>query len=103
MRALPTLIWVDEKGEEVTRRGVPLLISDPDVNSYPWEDKLVYDVVDSVDGIVEEPILIAFLESASDEVQQKTVEVSITRWARLDEIVNGTQELKVVAAKSCVP
>ncbi|KFH09594.1 apicoplast-associated thioredoxin family protein Atrx1 [Toxoplasma gondii VAND] len=77
VRSLPTLVWLSKEGEVLTRRGVPHVLEDPEGRNFPWKDKDVNDVSDSVEGIADEPALILFMEHLDEkakEEQEKALE-----------------------------
>ncbi|KAL8455828.1 hypothetical protein Emag_000402 [Eimeria magna] len=71
VRSLPTLIWVDSKGEILTRRGVASVSNDPEGALFPWRDKAVKDVDEALESIAEEPVLLAFMDRATEETQEQ--------------------------------
>ncbi|KAL8449856.1 hypothetical protein Emed_002819 [Eimeria media] len=71
VRSLPTLIWVDSNGEILTRRGVASVSNDPEGALFPWKDKAVKDVDEALESIAEEPVLLAFMDQASEETQEQ--------------------------------
>ncbi|KAL8436673.1 hypothetical protein ACSSS7_001498 [Eimeria intestinalis] len=71
VRSLPTLIWVDSSGEVLTRRGVASVSNDPEGALFPWKDKAVKDVDEALESIAEEPVLLAFMDQATEKTQQQ--------------------------------
>ncbi|CBZ55148.1 hypothetical protein NCLIV_055730 [Neospora caninum Liverpool] len=77
VRSLPTLVWLSKEGEVLTKRGVPSVLEDPDGERFPWQDKDINDVSETVEGIADEPALILFMEQMDEgakEEQEKALE-----------------------------
>ncbi|PHJ15774.1 apicoplast-associated thioredoxin family protein atrx1 [Cystoisospora suis] len=90
IRSLPTLIWIretpgqEEEGEGVagdeesrekereeilTKRGVQAVMEDREALNFPWRDKEIHDVSETVEGLAEEPVFILFTEYADEKSQ----------------------------------
>ncbi|PFH34174.1 apicoplast-associated thioredoxin family protein Atrx1 [Besnoitia besnoiti] len=70
IRSLPTLVWISKDGEVLTRRGVPSLMEDLEGRDFPWKEKEINDVGETVEGIADEPALILFMEYLDDKEKE---------------------------------
>ncbi|KEP63518.1 UNVERIFIED_CONTAM: apicoplast-associated thioredoxin family protein Atrx1 [Hammondia hammondi] len=71
VRSLPTLVWLSKEGAVLTRRGVPHVLEDPEGRNFPWKDKDVSDVSESVEGLADEPALVLFMEHLDEKAKEE--------------------------------
>lgn len=58
-----------EREEILTKRGVQAVMEDREALGFPWRDKTIHDVAETVDGLADEPVFILFTEYADEKSQ----------------------------------
>eukprot|EP00667_Euglena_gracilis_P008774 EG_transcript_8894 len=78
---IPTLVFVDQQLNLITKNGRGIPDSDPEGKKFPWLPKPVKDVSQDTEDLQENPSLVVFMES-SDDAARQAVEDALTPLAK---------------------